>query len=254
MVAKGIVSLFLGLFLVLQTGCGTALSRAAGTGNINIVKSLLREGADVNEKDNDGWTALMSAGNYPEVARTLITAGADVNVSIEQGRLAGMTPLMLAVQKGQLDTVKILVDAGAKVNVKRNSDGETALMLAIRENPTIAHVLLDKGASVNDRRLDGLTALMLAAKAGEESVVKKLISYGAAVNVKTDFGWTALMAAVYSGSLGTVAALLNARAEVNAKTQEGNSALKFADRLWMRTKKTDYTQIARLLVRYGAKN
>ena len=93
----------------------------AMNGDIRGVERLLAEGADVNEADGDGWTALMVAcradrdsddnsSNYQLVVRALIDAGANVN----KADLVGKTPLMYAREYGHEDLVEILEKAGGR--------------------------------------------------------------------------------------------------------------------------------------------
>ena len=79
------------------------------SGDSDKVKRLIEEGADVNAKDNYGNTALMWASQhgYIEVAKLLIEAGADVN-------LRGTTALMIALEEGHTEIVELLKEAGAK--------------------------------------------------------------------------------------------------------------------------------------------
>lgn len=68
----------------------TALHKAAVRGHANVAEVLLRHGANVNAKDNNGWTALhCAAGNeYADVAEILLRHGADVNAKGKHGRTA----------------------------------------------------------------------------------------------------------------------------------------------------------------------
>ena len=73
-------------------------------------------------KDDDGWTALMWAAheNALDVIRLLVKRGADVNAGggyIEQYN-AGIRPLMCAAQNNATDAVKLLIELGADVNAR----------------------------------------------------------------------------------------------------------------------------------------
>ena len=80
------------------------------------------------------------------------------------------TPLCIAIQKGEIDFVKKLIDYGVDVNEK--SFGMTPLMVAARYNKVeIIKLLLDSGARQNEKDDKGFTALKYAqlsyAKEGE---------------------------------------------------------------------------------------
>jgi ankyrin repeat protein len=109
----------------------TELMSAAYAGDLEHVRQLLAAGADVNAKDEGGWTALMKAcynaeqkRGYAEVVQALIDAGADVEAPIGYG----VRPLMLAAGYGEADVVDTLLKAGADVLAK-NEGGYTALMM-----------------------------------------------------------------------------------------------------------------------------
>lgn len=112
--------LFLGL--VAATIGGTGLEKfvvsddefvklCAG-GNAEEVKKALAGGANANARDNNGWTALMTAAwnGHAVIVETLVTAGADVNARYKDGR----TARVLAASKGHAGIVKILAKAGAR--------------------------------------------------------------------------------------------------------------------------------------------
>ena len=92
--------------------------------HIEAVKQRLAAGADVNEKDNDGWTSLHNAalGGDKEIAELLIAKGADVNAKYDDGS----TPLHWAADMGHKEIAEILITKGADVNAK-DEDGRTAL-------------------------------------------------------------------------------------------------------------------------------
>ncbi len=100
--------------LVLMVGCGTALMQAAGRGEINTVKALLDQGANVNESIMDGSTALTmaSGGGHIEVVKILLDKGANVNAPY----YGSLTALSAAVRAGHTDIAKLLIDRGADID------------------------------------------------------------------------------------------------------------------------------------------
>jgi ankyrin repeat protein len=104
---------------------------AANSGQLDIVNLLLAAGAEVDAKDELGWTAMMKAcyndlqdRGYPEVVKRLIEAGADPNQRIAYG----IRPLMLAAGYGEAAVCEALLAGGADV-LARNDGGLTALMM-----------------------------------------------------------------------------------------------------------------------------
>ena len=102
----------------------TALMRAADGGHKDIVELLLKNGADINKKNESGWTALTVAaenGNT-DIVDLLLKNGADINTCD-----SGWSLLMGAAWNFHVDTVKLLLERGAPINDKDNR-GETVLM------------------------------------------------------------------------------------------------------------------------------
>lgn len=64
-----------------------ALHEAVLTGNLEVVKLLVKYGADVHQRDEDGWTPLHMAcsDGYPEIARYLLSMGASTEAENENG-------------------------------------------------------------------------------------------------------------------------------------------------------------------------
>jgi len=166
------------------------------TGTVQEIQEAIKAGADVNARDNDGWTALKFAAwraDDPGIVSALTKAGADVNA--------------------------------------KNNNGVTALMnaAAVNENPGVVSALMNAGADVNARDNDGETAVMAAGRGGTPEVVSLLIQAGADVNAKDNYGVTALMnAAQFNKNPEVVSVLIKAGADVNAKNNGGETALDLA--------------------------
>lgn len=129
------VSLFGGIIVVLIAGAFIlwdsvqipALLAAVDSGDTKKCEQLLLSGADVNQKDNFGTTALIYAsyiGNESTV-RLLIQHGAALNAT----DMYGSTALMVAAEAGHGIIVDLLLEHGADASLK-DDNGETALKLA----------------------------------------------------------------------------------------------------------------------------
>ncbi|MEM3964298.1 MAG: ankyrin repeat domain-containing protein [Thermofilaceae archaeon] len=103
------------------------LHEAVREGDLQRVKKLLEQGANVNARSRVGWTPLHWAAEkgYLEVARLLVEKGANVNARDNDGR----TPLHYAALYGYLDVVRFLLEAGANPTF-RDSWGRTPADLA----------------------------------------------------------------------------------------------------------------------------
>ncbi|HYG11937.1 MAG TPA: ankyrin repeat domain-containing protein [Pyrinomonadaceae bacterium] len=182
----------------------TALTVAAERGDVAQVKQLIAAGADVNEKDKWGHTALMWAARkgHAEIARALVEARADMNV--RDCASAGWTPLMHAIHKNQNDLARLLIERGADVHVaagdcreRKNEGGKTALAYAAaNDNAEIVKALLARGA--NPYGMHGADSALSYAVAGTLDVdhlvdgkcptetVKALLERAPDLNLKGD--------------------------------------------------------------------
>ena len=122
------------------------LVEAAKRGCHEIVRALMKKGADPNKRDELGSTALHVAvvAGHVETVKVLAAGGADVNAAMA-GHWA-ITPLMLAAAK-DAEIVKILLEKGADVNARTEEGGDTALFFArMRNREDIVRLLTDAGA------------------------------------------------------------------------------------------------------------
>jgi ankyrin repeat protein len=164
---------------------GTPVADAAKRGDREAVRTLLKQGADVNAPHADGMTPLHWAAERGEVtiADALIYAGANPAAVT---RLGGYTPLHLAARSGSAPVVKALLKAGASVP-KATDSGAVALHLAAGSgNVDAITALLDAGADVNARENENSqTPLIFAVAQGHVDAMKVLITRGADVNAAT---------------------------------------------------------------------
>merc|ERR1712150_298511 len=107
-----------------------------------------RQGADINAKNNDGWTPLIISARYgqPALAEILITQGAHINAKTK----FGYTALMISVEYGQPELAKVLIEKNAALTAQSTfndfSFGYTVLDLAKKFQPQLVPLLKAHGA------------------------------------------------------------------------------------------------------------
>ena len=148
-------------------------------GSEGEIQSLLRQGADVNARDNDGNTALHClltvAGNIDARLNALLAAHPDVNLATHKGT----TPLMIldvCRNHGErVSRVKKLLELHAKVDLK-DAVGKTAAMRYVEkdDNAEALKLLLDAGADPKLRNKDGKTLLQLAQQLKRTACIRLL--------------------------------------------------------------------------------
>ncbi len=204
-----------------DTSLGNKLSlhQATWSGDIETVRSLIDQRADVNKKAKNDITPLHIAASkgYQDIVALLLEKGADKEVKTLP---LLCTPLHLAIDKGYEGIVALLLEKGANIQAKAYR-GATALHLAANKgHKNLIKFLLSKGISVNIKDGDGLTPLHLAAYQGKTEVVEQLIKEKATVDAVSKRGLTPLHLAVEGAHEATILKLLENKANIEAKAQE----------------------------------
>jgi purine nucleoside permease len=124
------------------------------------------------------------------------------------------TALMLAAKRGEIDTVRILLENQTPINQMATYYGWTALTYAANSGHTdVARLLLEHGADGSLKGERGKTPLVLAADRGHTAVVATLLEFGAEPDPDPDHhGWTPLRRAAQHGHIEVVRLLLSAGA------------------------------------------
>lgn len=106
----------------------TPLMCAALAGDTETVKTMLRRGASINLRDNEGRTALMFAvvNHHHATVEAILQFGADVNIQ----DCNGGTALMLAASGGDAEITQMLLNTGANFQACYVLTGKTAISLA----------------------------------------------------------------------------------------------------------------------------
>ncbi len=236
------------------------LSVAVQTGQSEMVRFLLDEGATVNPSPvslpsgyraparlisgydpTRVYTPLHYAAALPDprIARMLIEHGANVNAK----DAASTTPLMAAASGSHVTTMRLLLEHGADVHDTETSGGQNALMRA-KLNPDAVRLLLDHGIAVNAREHMGRTALMFCF---DLKVLTLLLERGADVNARDAQGNSALLLSVKSFQIEPAKLLIKHGAALTVTNGQGETPLSAARALHMQS-------MADLLIAAGAKN
>ncbi len=151
---SAVVWLLAAAILPLAASAEERLLSAARDGQLEVVRTLLEEGADVNAARGDGLTALHLAaeGGHRAVAEALVAAGAAVDAGT---RIGGYTSLHVAARAGHGAVVLSLLEAGADPNARTGIPrvGKTPLTQAIKSNahPQVIDTLIKAGGNPKKR-------------------------------------------------------------------------------------------------------
>lgn len=161
--------------------------KAATLLDSNGIKKALSEGANINARNRDGWTALMTLINAtfsPDgeqedvkvIAKELIDLGCDVNIASPNGT----TAIHVAASRWQTEIIRHLIMAGADPNAKDNLGHTPAFLLARAGAGIIATTgqwadalveLISHGGDIENTICNGTTILAIAKENGWHEVV-----------------------------------------------------------------------------------
>jgi ankyrin repeat protein len=183
-------------------------------------------------KDGPPIVLAMGADRHDKLS-ALLARGQDPNVC-----LLGFSPLSLATANGDLEEMRILLDAGADADRPRDASGGTPLLNALGDGHyDAARLLIARGADVRVVADGGVTALYALANAYElpepssaqVDMAQTLIDRGAAVDTQVGQPRTTpLMMASIRGRTGLVRFLLAHGADPTLRDYKGQTALAFA--------------------------
>jgi ankyrin repeat protein len=162
----------------------TPLAAASGVNDTALVKFLLEKGGKAVLAPPGGPMALINAAFYGnvELVKLLLAQGVDVNSTspaettrVKNGPIGigSLTPLIISAASGDTEVVRILLQAGARVDAQ-DVRGMTPLMLALatdHPNRDIVKLLIDKGADTKIKSKAGESALDWALKFKDASMI-----------------------------------------------------------------------------------
>jgi len=157
---------------------------------------LLDKGAIIDNEKKLGNTALVDACNKGQLltVKFLVDNKANLNSKDRVGR----TPLYQAATAGRLDMMKILIENGSDVNTSTNNSNITPLHIAVETGQSqIVKYLIANGAYVNITDIAGVTPFHLACGKLNMEIVNLMIENGAKINAKTKALYTPLHYVLY---------------------------------------------------------
>lgn len=152
----------------------TPLQYAACWGQVSVAKVLLDRGADVNLAKN--WSPLhyAAAGGQEALAAELLDTGADINI---RSQADDTTPLHTATVKKQTAMVRFLIDRGAALDMATKSGWNACHLAAHEGDLETMQVLLEAGADWQAKNADDKTPLQLALANGYKEIVNLAVKH-----------------------------------------------------------------------------
>ncbi|XP_055848446.1 serine/threonine-protein phosphatase 6 regulatory ankyrin repeat subunit A-like [Episyrphus balteatus] len=193
-------------------------------GYIEVVRDLINEHG-LQYSVGYGYILLLKSikRKYNKITELLLNAGCKVNRKRNK-RIPSDTPLHLAIENGDLKLTETLIDHGADMDAN-NECGLSPIVLAIIEKKEeIIDLLITKMTNINYTCKEGISPLHVAVEYGLYHVTEKLLQSGAHVNIMStnrNRGCTPLHYATVGGDLAIVKLLLDNGACVHLKTVNG---------------------------------
>ncbi|KIX08700.1 uncharacterized protein Z518_03357 [Rhinocladiella mackenziei CBS 650.93] len=253
---------------------GNALQTTCAGGHHQMAQLLVERGADVGATGGEQRYALCAAihGKHESIIRLLVGTNMlppikalekSLFLAIARGYLDGVkilldagvatnctnyreeTPLYLAVSKCKLAVVNLLLQRGADVDAKGGYYGYPLQTASARGYREIAQLLIEKGADINAQGGYYGNALQAASARGYREIARLLVEKGADINTQDGaYGYPLQTASAY-GCVEIVQLLIEKGADVNAQGGYYGSALQAAST-------RGYQRIAHLLIEKGA--
>jgi ankyrin repeat protein len=124
------------------------LYTAAWVGNLELIRFFVKQGADVNVKNQEGWTPVFAAvaqGHKHVVKALAVDYKCDVNVQSNQGT----TPLYHAAEGGRYSITKIMLDAGADTELGKKKSWKPIHGAVYNYHAKVTALLIERGAKLD---------------------------------------------------------------------------------------------------------
>lgn len=201
-----------------------SIIEAAAVGDILTIKARIQEGCNVNQTDEQGYSALhiAAANNAAKALELLLKSGADSKLKTPDGKTAADLAKSRKAKR-LLQAADERRDREIEICEKAAAGDMNFLSEAIRKKGFNPNIL----SKENDQSL-----LMIACQRGNPQMVKALIDAGADVNYVSPARLSVLHTAIYADNAEIITLLLNAGA--NPMAQAANMAVPLHDAVWHR--------------------
>ncbi|XP_034274278.1 ankyrin repeat and SOCS box protein 2 isoform X1 [Pantherophis guttatus] len=213
-------------------------------GDETALQNMIQAGKNLGQPNKDGWLPLHEAAYYGQES-CLKLLHRSFPGTIDQRTLQEETALYLATNRGNIDCMRSLLQAGAEPDIA-NKARETPLYKACeRKNSEAVQMLLQYNADVNHRCNRGWTALHEAVARNDLEIIELLVQGGAKVESANCYGISSLFVAAESGHLEALRYLAKCGADINTQASDKASALYEAS-------KNGHEKIVEFLLSQGA--
>lgn len=202
----------------------TALCGASRNGDVAQIAAFLKQGANIDGKNENGETALECAilGNQETAARLLLSSGAD------EDQWSKMPPLFLAASVGNIEVARMIYErGGSAANVKKKSVSGQPYFVDLVSSGNLDGVrfLLERGADPKAQSVSGRYVVIQAARKVNVDMVRLLLDFGAKVNSDDISGNSMLAISLDKGSLEMLDLLIARGVKLSSRTTSGEKVL-----------------------------
>jgi ankyrin repeat protein len=149
----------------------TNLLKAVKSNNLELAAQAIARGEDVNQTDNSGNSLIIvsSADGHAAMVKLLLDNGADIK-AVDSGMKA--TALHASAYLGHPEVMKTLIEYGIDIDAQGPYNGYTALHDAVWQNNVLGvEILVNAGAKTNIKGNNGQTPLDLAKKNHNQQII-----------------------------------------------------------------------------------
>lgn len=198
--------------------CSQPLSLALTNNHYDVAIELIDAGADVNDGADVGFSYIsylaINGDSTIDVIKSLVEHGADIELKDQiVPEFFETTPLYQAAYWGQPRTFHHLIEVGASLDIQSEEKNNLMYAAAFGGNTEIISTIHKAGKDLNSVQNEGLYPIHVAAERGHDEAIDCLVNFGVPVNQLSTDGRTPLYAAAMAGRESSVKKLLQLGAD-----------------------------------------